>query len=133
MRGHPRHPTSRPARDTVDILHELGIDSSALAREVRRAAPWGEWLKLVPIYVLLAGGFAAVAVKWDRAVSDTELGRRVNEAEKAAEQRARALEIELAKVSREALGYRSELELVRTEAFFRLTLLEQRAAPRKRR
>lgn len=125
-------PTRATPRDTAQVLQDLGIDSAALAREVRKATPpWLEWVKLVPIYVLLAGGFAAAAVKWDRSVSRDEVAAKVAEVERAAELRMRALELELAKVERDALSERLLLQSLRTEVERRLGQLEDRARKKR--
>ncbi len=118
----------RPApRDTVDILKELGLPPRELARELRSQTPaWREWLKLVPIYAILAGGGAAVAVKWDRSVSDRDLAAKVGEVSAAAARDARALELELVKVKFDALVDRMTLSASLAKVELRLGELESK-------
>ncbi len=128
----PRGATARPLpRDTAQVLEELGLPPHALAREVRRAtSPWTEQIKLIPIYLMLAGGFAAGAVKWNRSVSDVELAARVGEVQRAAEVRARGLELELGRAERALHELQLQHSALRVEAERRLGNLEAR--PRRR-
>lgn len=131
MSEHLRHGTARPTRDTAEILRGLGLEPRDLAREVRKASPmWLEWLKLAPVVVLLAGGFAAAAVRYDRAASKDEVSEAVGRAAAVADQRMRALELELEAAEKELLTLRLGLDMARADAERRLAALE--AAGRKR-
>jgi hypothetical protein len=112
---------TRLRRSSIEVLQELGIDPRELAKEVRAATPrWRDQMALIPIYVLLAGGFSAGAVKWNRAVTDTEVTRATADVARVAETRARQLEIEQLGTQREIASLRAAHEALRLEMQLRL-------------
>lgn len=129
-----RRPYTRSeARDTAEVLDELGLPPRALAAELRKATPaWVEILKIAPVIVALLGGFSVIAVRWDRAASKDDLSTALERVEARTEQRVRALEVEVTQLGKQVDALRFALDRARGEIDLRLHALEL-APPRKRR
>lgn len=131
-----------PPRDTHDVVRDALGALEAIGRDLDRieakadaanktaliavTPPRLEWPKIVSILLVLAGGFATVVVKLDRAIDREEVERRVGSASATAEQRARALELELGTVERRADNLAAALAAMRLDTERRLGLLEKR-------
>lgn len=131
----PRMGTRPEPRDTAEVLGELGITPRQLAIEVRRAEPSWSWKTLrdqIPVLVLLLGGFAAAAVRWDRTATRDDLAAAVDRVETVSQQQIRALELALAEREKQLIQLRGALDAERQETDRRLDLLEQPPARRRR-
>lgn len=122
----PRAMTRPEPRETGDVLRSLGIEPKALAKEVRKETPpWKAFSEQIPVLVLVLGGFATFAVKWDRTASKDDVAAKIEATAAAAEQRSRALELEITSLGRQVLELRLAAAANATETERRLGELEK--------